>query len=157
MRGQKFNIIQLGALGLMLIGCSSEESTQDARQVSVAPTREATRGAEPAIAGGSLSEMYMMSTLDREEETEAETDAEAEEESCGAVDQSCCEQVYCNDERCELMFSCASRYYACRIFTVGGDHTSVCFDTRDCGDLGNHCCVGKVCTEGSCVRGICEQ
>ena len=142
MCNQKLTSLSLWVLGVALTGCSSEESTQDARQVSIAPTREA----EPAAAGESFSEMYMMSALDREEE-----------ESCGAVDESCCEQVYCNDERCELLFSCASRYYACRIFTAGGDHTSVCFDTRDCGDLGNHCCVGKVCTEGSCVRGVCER
>ena len=123
------------------MGCASKISVREDQQTSEAPTREA----EPATSGGETSEAHMMSTLDR-----------GEEGTCGDVDQSCCEQLYCDEERCEVLFSCSSDDYACRIFIRDSDHTSVCFDIRDCGDLGNHCCVDKVCSEGSCVRGMCE-
>lgn len=136
MRYQTLTVIFFIALSLMTVGCQVDESSQEDQQVSVVPMREVE---------GASAEEYM---------TNAQN-PEGQEGVCGGVNEACCEQVYCDEERCELLFSCSSDYNACRIFTRAGGHTSVCFDVRDCGDLGNHCCVNKECAEGECVRGTC--
>lgn len=164
MCGQKLAATYLWVLGVILTGCVSEISAREDQQTSMFPTREAERATSGVEASGGdssegdTSETYMTSGGDTSEEYMVSTlDREAEEGACGDVDQSCCEQVYCDEESCEVLFSCSSDYYACRIFIRGNDHMSVCFDVRDCGDLGNHCCVNKICSEGGCVQGVCER